>query len=60
MATYSGIFIRDYAKSMAMKKYHSGTSMSQIELMISSIIPRLNLNDQILLLLIKPRRRVTS
>lgn len=59
MKIYSGIFIRDYAKNMAMKKYHSGTSMSQMELTRSSVIPRLDLNDQILFLLIKPRRRVT-
>ena len=71
MTMYAGIFIGDYAKNMAFKEHSSGTSMSQIELLRtkgkrfcgifqSSAIPRLKLDDQILLLLIKPNRKLRS
>ena len=54
---------------MAFKEHSSGTSMSQMELLRakgtrfcvilqSSVIPRLKLDDKILLLLIKPRRKL--
>ena len=54
---------------MAFKEHNSGTSMSQMELLRAkstrfcvilqpSVIPRLKLNDKILLLLIKPRRKL--
>ena len=62
---YAGIFIGSYAKNMAFKEHNSCTSMSQMELfrtkgtrfcgiLQSSVILRLKLDDQILLLLIKP------
>ena len=62
---YASLFIGNYAKNMTSKEHNSGTSMSQMELLRtkgtrfcgilqSSVIPRLKLDDQILLLLIKP------
>ena len=71
MTVYAGIFIQDYAKNMAFKEHNCGTSMSQMELLRtnvtrfcgilqSSVIPRLKLNDQVLFLLIKPRRKLRS
>ena len=71
MTMYAGIFIGDYAKNMAFKERNSVTSMSQMELLRtkgtrfcgilqSSVIPRLKLDDQMLLLLIKPRRKLRS
>ena len=33
MTMYAGIFIGDYAKSMAFKEHNSSTSMSQMELL---------------------------
>ena len=66
MTVYTGIFKGDYANDMALREHHSGTSMSQMELLRikgtrfcgmlqSSVIARVKLNDRILLL-IKPRR----
>ena len=49
----AGIFIGDYTKNMILKMDHSGTSMSQMELVRSSVIPRLKFGDQILLLLME-------
>ena len=71
MAMYAGIFIGHYAKNMALKKYQSGTSMSQMELLRkkctrffenlqSSVISRLKLDDLILFLLIERRRGLRS
>ena len=68
---YTGIFIGDYAKNMAFKEQNSGVSMIQMELLRtkgtrfceilqSSVIPRLILDDQMLLLFIKPRRKLRS
>ena len=62
---YADIFIGEYAKNMAFKEHNSGTSMSQMELLRAkctrfcrilqtNVIPKLKLDDQILLLLIKP------
>ena len=67
MTMYADIFIEDYAKSMSLKEQLSITSMSQMELLRTkctrfygilrfSVISRLKIDDQILLLLIKPRR----
>ena len=58
-------------KNMAFKKYHSGASMSQmkllrtrvtrfIEILQSGVIPRLKINNTILLLLVKSRRKLRS
>ena len=69
MTKHAGIFIGDYAKIMALKEHHSGTSISQMELLRrkgtrfcgnlqSSVILGLKLDYQILLLLIKSRRRL--
>ena len=66
---YADIFLKDYAKNMVFKQQNSGSSMSQMELLRtkgirlcgilqSSVISRLKLDDQILLLLIKPRRKL--
>ena len=66
---YAVIFIGSYAKNMTSKEHSSGISMSQIELLRtkgtrfcgilqSSVIPRLKLDDQMLLLLIKPKRKL--
>ena len=66
---YAGIFIEDSAKIMAFKEHNSATSMSQMELLRKkgtrfsgtlqpSVIPRSNLDDQILLLLIKQRGKM--
>ena len=71
MTMHAGIFTGNYAKNMAFKEYNSGTSMTQMEslrkkgtrfcgILQSSRIPRLKLNDQILLLLTKPRRKLRS
>ena len=71
MAMYAGIFIGNYAKNMAFKKYHSGANMSQIkllrtrvtrfiEILQSGVIPRLKLNNTTLLLLVKSRRKLRS
>ena len=68
---YAGIFIGNYAKNMTSKEHNSGTSMSQMELLRtkgsrfcgilqSSVILRLKLEDQILFILIKPRRKLRS
>ena len=65
------IFIGSYAKSMTSKEHSSDMSMSQIELLRtkgtrfcvilkSGVIPRLKLDDQMLLLLIKPKRKLRS
>ena len=65
---YPRIFIGDYVKYIALKEQHSGTSMSQMdllrtkcirfrEILKSSVSSRLKLND---LKLIKPRRRLRS
>ena len=62
---------RKISKNMDLKTHNSATSMSQMELLRtngtrfceilqSSVIPRLMLDDQILLLLIKPRRKLKS
>ena len=60
---YAGVFIVNYAKNMTLKEHHSvtmellrtkGTRFYGI--LQSSVIPRLKLDNQILLLLIKPRR----
>ena len=67
MTLYAGIFTGNYAKNMTSKEHNSGKSMSQMELLRtkgkrfqgileSSVIPRLKLDGQILLLLIKPRK----
>ena len=69
MTMYADIFLKDYAKNMVFKQQNSGSSMSQMELLRtkgirlcgilqSSVISRLKLDDQILLLLIKPRRKL--
>ena len=58
-------------KKYDFKEHNSGTSMSQMELLRtkgtrfcgilqSIVIPRLRLDDQILLLLLKPRRKLRS
>ena len=71
MTVYAGIFNGDYAKNMAFKDHISGTSKSQMELLRtkgtgfcgilqSSVIPRLKLDDQIFLFLIKPTRKLRS
>ena len=68
---YAGTFIGNYAKNMAFEEHNSGKSMNQMELLRakgtrfcgilqSSVISRLKLDDQILLLLIKPRRKLRS
>ena len=68
---YAVIFIGSYAKNMTSKEHSSDMSMSQIELLRrkgtrfcvilqSSVIPRLKLDDQMLLLLIKPKRKLRS
>ena len=68
---YVGIFTRDYAKSMTLKEHNSATIMNHKELLrtkctrfcgilLSRVIPRMKLDDQILLLLIKPRRKLRS
>ena len=68
---YVGIFNGDYAKNMAFKEHISSTSKSQMELLRtkgpgfygilqSSVIPRLKLDDQIFLFLIKPTRKLKS
>ena len=67
MQVYSSVNIQN----MDFKTHNSATSMSQMELLRtngtrfceilqSSVIPRLMLDDQILLLLIKPRRKLKS
>ena len=33
MAIYAGIFIGDYARNMTFKEHHSGTRVSQMELL---------------------------
>ena len=69
MTMYVGIYNGDYVKSMVFKEHNSGTSIIQMELLRtkgtrfcgilqSSVIPRLKPGDQILLLLIKPRRKL--
>ena len=69
MTMYAGILIVSYAKNMTSKEHNSGASIRQMELLRTkgtrfcgilqpSVIPRLKLDDQILLLLIKPRRKV--
>ena len=66
-----GIFIGNCAKNMTFKEHSSGTSMSQMELFRtkgtrfcgvsrSSVIPRLKVDGQMLLLLIKPCRKLIS
>ena len=68
MTMYAGIFTGDYVRNMAFKEHNSATSMSQVELsrtkgtrfcgiLQSNVIPTLKLDDQKLLLLIKPRRK---
>ena len=68
---YAVIFIGSYAKNLTSKEHNSGMSMSQIELLRtsdtrfcgilqSSVIPRLKVDDQMLLLLIKPKRKLRS
>ena len=69
MAMYGGIFIGDYEKNMDLKEHHSGARISQMELLrtkcvrfcgiLQSIVKsKLKFDYQILLLLIKPRRRL--
>ena len=74
MATYLGIFIGDDLKNMVLKEPHSGTSMSLMMLLRTKVsenkqfcgilqsiaTPTLKLDQHILLLLIKPRRRLRS
>ena len=68
---YGGIFIGDYVKNMAFKEHNNGMNMRQMELfrtkgarfcgnLQSSVIPIFKLDDQILLLLIKPRRKLRT
>ena len=68
---YAVIFIGSYAKNLTSKEHNSGMSMSQIKLLRtndtrfcgilqSSVIPRLKVDDQMLLLLIKPKRKLRS
>ena len=68
---YEGIFFGDHVKNMAFKEHNRGTSMRQMELLRtkgtrfsgilqSSVIPTLKLDDQILLLLIKSRKKLRS
>ena len=62
---YAGIFMGNYAKNMTFKEHNNGTSMTQIELLRTkdtrfSVIPRLRLDEKILFLLIKPRRKLIS
>ena len=69
MAMYAGIFIGNCAKNITFREHNSGTTMNQMELLRrkgkrfggilqSSVMPRLTLDDQILSLLIKPRRNL--
>ena len=65
MTMYAGIFMGNYAKNMTSKEHNNGTSMTQIELLRTkdtrfSVIPRLRLDEKILFLLIKPRRKLIS
>ena len=71
MAMYTGIFIGNYAKNMAFMEHSSDRSMGQMDLLRkkdrrfygilqSSVITRLNLDDKILLLFIKPRSKLRS
>ena len=71
MAMYVGIFIGDYVKSTTFKKHNSGPSMNLMELLRakgtrlcgflkSSVMRRLNLDNEILLLLKKIRKKLRS
>ena len=68
---YDNVFIGNYAKNRTSKECDSGVSMNQMgllrrkgtrfcEVLQSSVIPRLKFDDQILYLLIKPRRKLRS
>ena len=68
---YTGIFIGNYAKNMAFMEHSSDRSMGQMDLLRkkdrrfygilqSSVITRLNLDDKILLLFIKPWSKLRS
>ena len=71
MAMYTGIFIGNYAKNMAFMEHSSDRSMGQMDLLRkkdrrfcgilqSSVITRLNLDDKVLLLFIKPWSKLRS
>ena len=71
MTMHTGIFTGNYVKNMTLKEYHSGKRMSRMELLRtkctrffensqSSVISRLKLDDQILFLFVKTRKRLRS